>query len=121
MEESPFADVGREDPLFEKLVELAKEHAIVFSDNYLRLDDKMTVGELAMLLTPKKETLARRVANVRKNKKVGAYDGVLSWCKENHIIPASAKAEQFVNALPEEYFEQTTEFTRRGVYAAYKK
>lgn len=121
MEESPFADVGREDPLFEKLVELAKEHAIVFSDNYLRLDDKMTVGELAMLLTPKKEALARRVANVRKNKKVGAYDGALSWCKENHIIPASAKAEQFVDALPEEYFEQTTDFTRRGVYAAYKK
>ena len=121
MEESPFADVGRDDPLFEKLVELAKEHAIVFSDNHLRLDDKMTIGELAMLLAPKKEAISRRVAKIRKNKKAGAYDGALSWCQENSILPTSAKAEQFVESLPKAYFEQTNDFTRRGVYAAYKK
>ncbi len=121
MEESPFADVGRDDPLFEKLVELAKEHAIVFSDNHLRLDDKMTIGELAMLLAPKKEAISRRVAKIRKDKKADAYDGALSWCQENGILPTSVKAEQFVESLPEAHFEQTNDFTRRGVYAAYKK
>lgn len=58
MEESPFTDVGRDDPLFEKLVALAKTRAIVFTDNKLRLDDKMTVGELAMLLASRDEALS---------------------------------------------------------------
>lgn len=49
---SPFADVGREEPGFEKLVALQKTRGIVFSDNRLRLDDPMTWGELAMLLAP---------------------------------------------------------------------
>ncbi len=71
MEESPFTDVGRDDPLFEKLVALAKTRAIVFTDNKLRLDDKMTVGELAMLLAPRDEALSRRVAQLRKTGKAG--------------------------------------------------
>lgn len=120
MEESPFADVGRDDPLFDKLTELVKDHAIVFSDNRLRLEDKMLIGELAMLLSPKQETLERRAAIVRKRKKAGAYDGAMSWCKEQKIIPASAKAEQPVTALPDRYFEATSDFTRRSVYAAYR-
>ena len=41
---SPFADVGREEPGFEKLVALQKTRGIVFSDNRLRLDDPMTWG-----------------------------------------------------------------------------
>ena len=52
MEYSPFADVGREDPGFEKLVRLQKTRGIVYSDNRLRLDAPMTWGELAMLLAP---------------------------------------------------------------------
>lgn len=120
MKESPFTDVGRDDPLFDKLTELVKEHAIVFSDNRLRLEDHMLVGELAMLLSPKQETLNRRAAMIRKRKKAGAYDGAMSWCKEQKIIPASAKAEQPVTALPDTYFEPTSDFTRRGVYAAYR-
>ena len=42
MEYSPFADVGREDPGFEKLVRLQKTRGIVYSDNRLRLDAPMT-------------------------------------------------------------------------------
>ena len=64
--ESPFADVGRDEPLFDRLTALAQQRAIVFSDNRLRLDDPMTVGELAMLLAPKAETITRRVAQLRR-------------------------------------------------------
>ena len=76
--ESPFADVGREEPLFDRLTALAEQRAIVFSDNRLRLDDPMTVGELAMLLTPKADAIARRVAQLRRTGRAGAYDGAMA-------------------------------------------
>ena len=98
MEESPFTDVGRDDPLFEKLVALAKTRAIVFTDNKLRLDDKMTVGELVMLLAPRDEAISRRVAQLRKTGKAGPYDGAMSYCRENGLIDASTKAEDAVTA-----------------------
>ena len=120
MEESPFTDVGRDDPLFEKLVALAKTRAIVFTDNKLRLDDKMTVGELAMLLAPRDEALSRRVAQLRKTGKAGPYDGAMSYCRENGLIDASTKAEDAVTRLPDAMFDKATDFTRRNVYAAYK-
>ena len=120
MEESPFTDVGRDDLLFEKLVALAKTRAIVFTDNKLRLDDKMTVGELAMLLAPRDEALSRRVAQLRKTGKAGPYDGAMSYCRENGLIDASAKAEDAVTKLPDVMFDKATDFTRRNVYAAYK-
>ena len=62
---SPFADVGREEPGFEKLVALQKTRGIVFSDNRLRLDDPMTWGELAMPWPPA-EAIGRRVAKIRE-------------------------------------------------------
>ena len=120
MEESPFTDVGRDDPLFEKLAALAKTRAIVFTDNKLRLDDKMTVGELAMLLAPRDEALSRRVAQLRKTGKAGPYDGAMSYCRENGLIDASAKAEDAVTKLPDVMFGKVTDFTRRNIYAAYK-
>ena len=120
MEESPFTDVGRDDPLFEKLVALAKTRAIVFTDNKLRLDDKITVGELAMLLAPRDEALSRRVAQLRKTGKAGPYDGAMSYCRENGLIDASTKAEDAVTKLPDAMFDKVTDFTRRNVYAAYK-
>lgn len=120
MEESPFTDVGCDDPLFEKLAALAKTRAIVFTDNKLRLDDKMTVGELAMLLAPRDEALSRRVAQLRKTGKAGPYDGAMSYCRENGLIDASAKAEDAVTKLSDAMFDKATDFTRRNVYAAYK-
>ena len=50
MRESPFADLGRDDPLFEKLNALQKTRPVVYSDNRLRLDKPMTWSELALLL-----------------------------------------------------------------------
>ena len=43
----------------------------------------MTVGELAMLLTPKADAIARRVAQLRRTGRAGAYDGAMAWCREN--------------------------------------
>lgn len=65
MEESPFADVGRDDPLFEKLCALAEYTAVAFTDNRLRLDDAMRWGELAMLLAPKRDAIALREEKIR--------------------------------------------------------
>ena len=68
--ESPFADLGRDDPLFEKLNKLQQERAIVYSDNCLRLDAVMTCGELAMLLAPRRPWAAagRRSAEAGSTK-----------------------------------------------------
>ncbi len=118
--ESPFADVGREEPLFDRLTALAEQRAIVFSDNRLRLDDPMTVGELAMLLTPKADAIARRVAQLHRTGRAGAYDGAMAWCRENGLVSAAAHPADHVTALPEAWFVPTDGFTRRDVYAAFR-
>lgn len=120
MQESPFTDLGREDPLFEKLSALAEKRAVVFSDNRLRLDGPMTVGELAMLLSPKEETLSRRwVAIRRSGKGEHPYCGAMDYCREKGLIPAGAKAEDKLTALPAGLFAPVSDFTRRSVYEAY--
>lgn len=119
-EESPFTDLGRDDPLFEKLAELQKHRAIVYSDNRLRLSDPMTVGELAMLLAPRSEAIERRHRCIREEKKSQhAYCGAMEYCRKQGIFTSSAKIDDKVTKLPEGYFKPTTDFTRRGVYEAY--
>ena len=118
--ESPFADVGRDEPLFDRLTALAQQRAIVFSDNRLRLDDPMTVGELAMLLAPKAEAITRRVAQLRQTGRAGAYDGAMAWCRENGLVSEAAHPADHVTALPEAWFVPTDSFTRRDVYAAFR-
>ena len=98
--ESPFADVGRDEPLFDRLTALAQQRAIVFSDNRLRLDNPMTVGELAMLLAPKAETITRRVAQLRRTGRAGAYDGAMAWCRENGLVSEAVHPADHVTALP---------------------
>ena len=99
---------------------LAEQRAIVFSDNRLRLDDPMTVGELAMLLTPKADAIARRVAQLHRTGRAGAYDGAMAWCRENGLVSAAAHPADHVTALPEAWFAPTDGFTRRDVYAAFR-
>ena len=119
--ESPFADLGREDPLFEKLCALQRERAIVYSDNCLRLDAPMTQGELAMLLSPKEETLHRRWEEIRRTgRRQGPYWGAMDWCAAQGLLPKGAKPDAPVSALPEELFAPARGFTRREVYRAYK-
>ena len=101
---------------------LQKERAVVYSDNRLRLDAPMTVGELSMLLAPKEEALGRRRAAVRKSgKHEDAYWGAMDWCAEQGLLRPDAKSGDPVTALPEGLFAPTRDFTRRGVYAAYKE
>ena len=80
MEESPFADVGREDPDFATLETLQRTRGIVYSDNRLRLDAPMTWGELAMLLAPRGEAIGRRVRRIRETgNHEHAYWGAMDW------------------------------------------
>lgn len=119
--ESPFADVGREDPLFEKLCRLQGERAIVYSDNCLRLDSPMSWGELAMLLSPREETLRRRWNEIRRTgKRQGAYWGAMDWCVQQGLLPKGTNPEQTVTSLPEAFFAPTAGFSRREVYRGYK-
>ncbi len=119
--ESPFADVGREDPLFARLEKLQRERAVVYSDNALRLDGPMTWGELSMLLAPREEAIRRRWAKIRESGKVEhAYRGAMDWCVEQGLIPREAKPDGRADALPPDLFAPVKGGTRREVYAAYK-
>lgn len=120
--ESPFADLGREDPLFEKLEGMQRERAIVYADNSLRLDGPMTQGELAMLLAPREEALERRRRRMRETgKKEHPYWGAMDYCRERGWIPNEAKPEDPVRELPGEFFAPGGDRkSRRGVYAAWR-
>jgi len=117
--ESPFADVGRDDPLFDKLLELESIRAVAYSDNLVRLEDTMTWGELAMLLAPKQDAVERRLALIRcSGKGCSAYAGAMEYCRERGILAADVREKEPVTALPEAYFEPTQGFSRRQVYGA---
>lgn len=121
MQESPFADLGRDDPLFDKLRALSERRAIAYSDNRLRLGDTMNWGELALLLAPKEEALGRRVAHIRATgKRVDPSWGAMDWCAEQGLIPAGTKSGEAVTTLPEQFFSPVSDFTRRSIYAAYQ-
>lgn len=120
MAESPFTDLGREDPLLDKLCRLQEDRAVAYSDNTLRLDGTMTWGELAMLLAPKKDAMALRWEALRRSGKAGAYSGAMAWCMDRGLIPAGAGPDAPVTELPPELFSPAEGFTRRQVYAAYK-
>ncbi len=122
MQESPFADVGRDDPDFEKLARLQAERAIVYSDNKLRLDAPMTWGELAMLLAPREETIGRRIEKLRAARAPQhAYWGAMDWCAEQGILKYAMDPDAPVTSLPDDLFAPVHGFSRRSVYAAYRK
>ena len=76
--------------------------------------------QLALLLTPKADAIARRVAQLRRTGRAGAYDGAMAWCRENGLVSAAAHPADHVTALPEAWFVPTDGFTRRDVYAAFR-
>ncbi len=120
MEESPFADLGRDDPAFEKLATLQKKQAIVYSDNRLRLDAPMTWGELAMLLAPRQQAIGRRLARIRETG-TGQHAnwGAMDWCAEQGILKYAMDPDGLVSALPREFFGPVKNYTRRQIYEAY--
>ncbi len=120
--ESPFADVGRDDPDFDRFCALAKERAVVYADNRLRPDAPMTWGELAMLLAPKEEAIARRHNMIRQQgKAVHPYAGAMEWGRENSLIPKGVRPDETLTELPVGEFDAVSDFTRRSVYRAYRK
>lgn len=122
MAESPFTDLDREDPLFEKMRDLANTRAVAYSDNCLRLDVGMTWGELAMLLSPKEEALSRRWEKIRATgKRQHPYCGAMEYCQEHGLIPADAIKSAPVKTLPKKFFTSTTGISRREVYKAFLK
>lgn len=122
MEESPFADLDRGDPLFGKLCRLQEDRAVAYSDNRLRLDQPMTWGELAMLLCPKEEAMARRWGKIRRTgRHEHAYCGAMEWCVEKGLIPKGAGPDRPVKALPAGRFAPAEGLTRRQVYEAYQE
>ena len=122
MEESPFADLDRGDPLFDKLCRLQKSRAVAYSDNRVRLDQVMTWGELAMLMAPKKEAMNLRWAKIRSTgRRQDAYCGALEWCMDQGLLPRGIKPGGAVTALPGGLFGPVEGFTRRDVYGAYRE
>ena len=122
MEECPFLDVGRENPLFGKMARLAARRGVAYSDNRLRLENHMNMGELAMLLAPKDEAIELRWARMRRDKRrVHPYYGAMAWCKRERILPRDANPDALVTELPDGIFDETKTFTRRAVYEAFRE
>lgn len=123
---SEFADVGSDDPDYDKFASLIKEHAVAYSDNTLKPDEIMTVGELAMLVAPREWAVGRRIEEIRKKgKRLSNYYGAMLWCAENGFLPYGARENtpltREIIAPFESYFENLpTQFTRREILRSYK-
>ena len=100
MSESPFADVGRECDIFDKLCELEKTRAIAYTDNTLRLDKRMTYYEYAMLMCPKDVCVDKRIESIaRTGKFVSEYDCALEWAKKAGVIPFDVRGNDIVTRV----------------------
>ncbi len=122
MKESPFADTGRECKYLDKLIKLAETHAIAYTDNTLRLENKMTNYEYAMLTCPKNITVDERIENIKRTGKfVSEYDTALAYAKKSGIISASAKGSDTLIkiTLGEESYTNPDGFTRGEVLEKY--
>lgn len=136
LSEFPFTDVGDDDPDFALFKRLLSDHAILYTDNTLRPDKPMTMGELAVFLAPKEATVDRRIEAILQGKKkvnkipVGhVYSGAWLWMKENGY-PAYAGFHPS-KKLTLAHFSELGKFfdisklenvplTRRNIWKAYK-
>ncbi len=119
MAESPFADVGRECDILDRLCELASHRAIAYTDNTLRLERQMNNFELAMLLAPREDVTAMRIARIKSGDKyISEYDAALEYCKSHGIIEAFADGRAPIVKLPSEYFDETSDTSRYSVLKA---
>ena len=138
LEASPFEDVDEYDEDFEVFKDLVKSHAIAFTDNTLRPDEKMKLGELAMLIAPKSESVNKRIDSLVKGEKyigsiesVHPYSGAVNWCYQNGFIKDTSK-KHIESSIDESDLPTLTgffdinkikigNFTRRSVIKALKK
>ncbi len=114
--ESPFADVGRECDIFEKLVSLSKDRAVAFDDNTVRLEKTMTNYELAMLLCPKEVAVNERIESIKKTGRfLSEYDAALRYAKEKGYTAKDKKGKDPVTVFPGGK-EKAQGYTRYEVY-----
>ncbi len=100
MEESPFADVGRECDLLPELIELSRHRAIAYSDNTLRLENKMTNYEYAMLVCPREIAVDKRIEHIKASGRfVSEYDIALSYAKEEGYLDKNARGKDLYRGL----------------------
>ncbi len=122
MKESPFADVGREYPYLDKLAELATDHAIAYTDNTLRLENKMTNYEYAMLVCPKGIAVNERIDKIKHTGKfISEYDAALEYAKrEKHINPHAKGSDILTEfSIGKNLHKNTNGFARSEVLEEY--
>ncbi len=119
MEYSPFADVGREDPGFEKAGPPPEDPGIVYSDNRLRLDAP-DLGNWRCCWPP--GAIDRRIQKIRETGTAQhANWGAMDWCAEQGILKYAMDPDGAVSSLPSAYFAPAKGFTRRQVYEAFRE
>lgn len=138
LRESPFFDVGRDDPDFELFESLEKDRAIAFSNNCLYPDALMTRGELSMLIAPKAFAVDKRIKLIKEKTRLpyslapnNPYSSSMLWAFENALLsPINKKAhtnkkvsiEDFEKLAP--YFDieklKSASLTRRNILKALK-
>ena len=126
LEESPFADIGRDDEDFEVFARLVKACAIAFNDNTLRPDKEMTKGELAMLIAPREIAVDKRIDNIKASarlpygiKATHPYSSALVWAiNEGYFENTNATLSLDDVARCRDFFEvdKIKNLTRREIY-----
>ncbi len=98
LNESPFADVGRDDPDFELFYSLQKTKPIVYNNNFLLLDKNMTRGELAFLLAPKEFAVNKRIDFIKNGQSLpyslkpqNPYSTALMWAIDNNLLSTTKR------------------------------
>ena len=133
----PFSDVDEYDDDFELFCSLSNKYPIAFSDNSLRPDSPMTVGELLMLITPKKYSVDKRIEAIVKREKScnhitpsNKYYGAVLYAKEHNLFKVRNN-RQLKKKITLSSFEnlkaffdvsalENTDLTRRNVLKALK-
>lgn len=118
MEESPFADIGRECDILPELIDLSKNHAIAYSDNTLRLENKMTNYEYSMLVCPREIAVYKRIANVKSGGKyISEYDTALDYAKDKGFVDKNARGKDLFDGrtryeVLKQYINENTVVTK---------
>ena len=121
MEYSPFADVGREDPGFEKAGPPPEDPGDCLLRQPAAAGRPYDLGELAMLLAPG-EAIDRRIQKIRETGTAQhANWGAMDWCAEQGILKYAMDPDGAVSSLPSAYFAPAKGFTRRQVYEAFRE
>ena len=133
----PFSDVDEYDDDFNLFSSLSKKYPIVFSDNCIRPDTPMTVGELLMLVSPKKYSVDKRIEAVIKREKpcghitpYNKYYGAALYAKEQNLLTINSKQQLKKNVTFSDFenlkafFDistlKNTDLTRRNIIKALK-